>query len=277
MNQHEVPRQRPVTPLRASPQPGEGAARIPSGQLEQIVRRASELQRHQGVDEPGALTEEEIIRIGAEVGLEPQYLRRAIAEAHAESLLPAAPPELPVVDTLCGPSWVRVQRVVAGSGERLQRRIEAQLSERESLKAIRRRNGASVWEPASGWLDQLQRGLDFSGHGYHLADARSIELTMAPLERDYSLVTLTADLGKQRGGYLSAWAGGIGGPALALLLVGSSKLGLGVALTSVLGLGLAAAAVAGIALATRWSMANLRRRTALKLDGVLDRVDPDGG
>ncbi len=270
-------RQVPVTRLPVNPQLREGAGNIPSERLERIVRRASELQRHQGVDEPNLLTEEEVMRIGAEVGLEPQYLRRAMAEAHAESLLPQPPMDLPLLDTLCGPAWARVQRVVAGSGERLQRRIEAQLSERESLKAIRRRNGASAWEPADGWIAHLQRGLDFSGHGYDLADARSIELTLAPLETDYSLVTLTADLGNQRSTRLTSWAGAIGGTALAAIFVGASNLGLGLALTTALGLGLTAVAVAGIAVATRWSLSKLRRRTVVKLEAVLDRVDPEGG
>lgn len=277
MNASRDPREALVTPLPVNPRLREGVANIPSEQLERIVRRASELQRQQGVDEPGALTEDEVMRIGAEVGLESKYLRRAIAEAHAESLLPPSTMDLPLLDSLCGSACVRVKRVVAGSGETLQRRIEAQLSERESLKVLRRRNGMSAWEPADGWIAHLQRGLDFSGHGYHLADARSVELTLAPLERDYSMVSLTADLGNQRNGHLISWAGGLGGSALALVFVGAKKFGLGLAMTSVLGLAAAAIAIVGIAIGTRWSLSNLRRRTLLKLESVLDRVDPEGG
>lgn len=277
MNAHRESHQAQVTQLPVNPQLREGAGSIPSEQLDRIVRRASELQRQQGVDEPGQLSEADILRIGAEVGLEPKYLQRAIAEAHAESLLPPPSVDLKLFDSLCGPGWVRVQRVVAGSGDTLQRRIEAQLSGRESLKPLRRRSGMSVWEPARGWVASLQRGLDFSGHGYELADARSIDLSLAPLERGYSVVTLTADLGNQRHGHLMSWGGGIGGAALVLTAIAIKKLGLGLLLGTVVVGAAAVAAVAGIAIAGRWTMTGLRRRTALKLEAVLDRVDPEGG
>jgi hypothetical protein len=170
-----------------------------------------------------------------------------------------------------------VQRVVAGSGESLQRRIEAQLAERESLKAVRRRSGVSVWEPASGWLDRLQRGLDFGGHGYELANARGVELTLVPLERDYSVVTLAADLGNQRNHHLLGWAAGLVGTVIVATFAAAGEFALGLPGIVATALGLAAAAIAGIAVATRASLSSLRRRIALKLESVLDRVDPEGG
>lgn len=266
-----------VRPPSASPTTAAGGRPVPSDRIEHIVGRAAELQRQQGLGNSSALSEEDIVRIGAEVGLDPAFVRRALAEERAETLTPPAPGGSGLLDLLCGPGWVRVQRVVPGDSDSVQRRIETHLSTHESLKAIRRRPGASTWEPATGWMDHLQRSLDVRGHGYDLAATRGIELNQLPVESGHTQVSLTADLGNQRNHHVVGWLGGLGALVLAGTFIAIGEFGLDTAGALVATAGLGVAALFGVALGTRATLSGLRRRLIHRLEGVLDRVEAAGG
>ncbi len=246
---------------------------VSRAQLEKVIHRAAELQfdRGEGYD---SLEVEEVQRIAEEVGLEGRYVRQALAEMRADSLFPAHPGERSFATRLWGEAAVVESRVVPGGPEEVFEKLRRYLSDRESLRCVRDRPGQQVWEPASDFLSQLQRGFDFSGRGYLLAKARTLTVLAQPLEEGRTLVSVIADISNTRTGAAAAWYGALG------------TLGLGSALGAILGEGASAMIVApavatGVAavgtLGTMKTLARRRGRVELAVQGLLDRLERDSG
>lgn len=265
-------------PDEASPSPGTALAgpapgRISPAQLERVIRRAADLQMGAGEGEgAGELDEAEVVRIGEEVGLDPRHVRQALAEVRAESLLPDMPEGPEIATRVWGPGLVRESRVVPGGRGEVEAKLDRHFREVELLKRVRSRPGRSLWEAAGGLVSTMQRAMDVGGRGYELAKARSVELSVEPLEPGRCLVTLTADLRNARGqaaaasytvGSLVGAAGAIflvaaGGPELPLLL-GSAAAG--------------APALGGATWATHAYVKKRLGRVRLVLQGILDRLE----
>lgn len=258
----DLPERRPAAGRSLSP-----------ADLERVIRRASDLQFLAGtVEGESALDEAELVRIGEEVGLEPRYVRQALAEIHADSLVPALPPESPVPARLWGSGLVRASRVVPGDRADVASQLEGHLADRELLRRVRHQPGRSLWEPAGGLLSTMKRAMDVGGHGYELAKARSVELAIESLEPGWSLVTITADLRNARTETAVGWhVGGLAvgiSAAVTFGLAGLSELAV------LFGSGLTGAAGLGAATwATSRHYAKRRERTRLVLEGLLDRLE----
>jgi hypothetical protein len=245
---------------------------IPAENLEPIVRRAAEIQNRRG--NPGSqwLTEEEVVEIGRQIGLEPAFVRRAMAEVHAESLAPARPPTNRVLDLVAGESRVEVRRVVAGDPAAIHKQVELQLREREKLTALRRQPLRSVWEASVGVMDRLERFMNFGGKEYALAEARQVELAVAEIEPGWSLATLAADFGNKREELLYTVGSCIAAAAiLGGVLAGDSSSSVLLSAGAFLLVGALSAAIAIPWM--RWSMRKRSDRAELILEGVLDRAD----
>lgn len=247
---------------------------IPAEDLEPIVRRAAEIQNKRGNPGSQLLTEEEVIEIGRQVGLEPDHVRRAMAEVHAESLAPKRPPGNRIFDLVAGDSRVEVRRVMAGDPTLIQKQIEIQLRDREKLTALRRRPLRSVWEASGGVMDRLERFMNFSGKEYALAEARQVDLYVAEIEPGWSLATLAADFGNKRDELLYTAGSGV---AVVAIFAGVFT-GVPVSTYSVM-LAAGAALLVGLACAAvgvpwlRWTMSKRRARIEIMLEGLLDRAD----
>jgi hypothetical protein len=252
---------------------GSGRRQVASEDLDLIVRRAAEIQNKRGNAASQLLTEEEVVEIGRQVGLEPVHVRRAMAEVHAESLAPERPRGNRILDLLAGDSRVEVRRVVAGEPTLIQQQVEMLLREREKLSALRRRPTRSVWEASAGIMDRLDRFMNFSGKEYALADTRQVELAIAETEPGWSLVTLAADLSNKREEALYTAGSCVGVGAILAAAFTAMDAGFGAFLSVGTGLlvGLASAAVAMPWL--RWSVGKRRERIALILEGLIDQVD----
>ncbi|HET6628357.1 MAG TPA: hypothetical protein VFG91_01135 [Woeseiaceae bacterium] len=247
--------------------------RIPAEDLEPIVRRAAELQNRRGSPGAQSLTEAEVIEIGRQVGLEPDYVRRAIAEVHAESLSPQPPTGNLLLDMLAGAGRVEIRRVVAGDPALIQQQIEVQLRDREKLGSLRRRLGRSVWEASSGTFARLERFLNFSGREYALAEIRQVDLSVAELEPGWSLVTIAADIGNKRDGALYGVTGGVAAAGIVAFLIAAESAGgsivVGIACALLVGLPGAAVGLSWL----RWNLARRRERIGLLLEGLVDRAE----
>ncbi|WP_419949577.1 hypothetical protein [Candidatus Palauibacter sp.] len=245
---------------------------ISQEQLERVIRRASELQFRSSTAVGGSIESQEVVQIGAEVGLDERHVRQALAEVQAASLLPETPEDSGLARRLFGPAIVSASRVVPGTPADVEANLESHLSERELLQRVRSRPGRTLWEPAAGLVPQMRRNLDFTGRGYALAKARSLQVVTEPLENGWSLVTMTADMRNVRtehAGWLLTMLplGGIGGAVGLTLATGGGLLPIlgGVVIVSgATGLG------AGIA---RGGTTQIRRRMELALQGLLDRLE----
>ncbi|TVR64008.1 MAG: hypothetical protein EA422_07665 [Gemmatimonadales bacterium] len=240
--------------------------------LDRVIRRASELQfSADGEADRPRLSEDEILRIGGEVGLDPEHLRRAMGEVRAESLLPASQDEgKGFVDRMVGPAIVRASRVVAREPEPLLRTMEEYLDVGESLRRIRKQGNRSRWAPAEGMLASLQRGLNWGGRTYELARCSSVEMSIEGLGDGRSVVALVADHSKRRAEATFGWTAGLG-------LGGGLGLGLGLGLVTGIGpLLVAPGLLLGVgtgAAAARADYGKESARIRLALEGILDRLE----
>lgn len=237
------------------------------------MRRAAEIQNKRGNPGSQLLTEEEVVEIGRQVGLEPGHVRRAMAEVHAESLAPIPPPGNRILDLIAGDSRVEVRRVVAGDPTLIQQQIEMQLRNREKLTALRCRPTRSVWEASGGAMDRLERFMDFSGKEYALAETRQVDLAVAEIEPGWSLVTIAADIGNKREEVLYTAGSCVAVTATLVAVFIGEERGYAIMLSAGIALlvGLASAAV-GMPW-VRWGMNKRRSRVELILEGLLDQVD----
>lgn len=258
---------------RRSQETGETPSRrrIPAEDLEPIVRRAAEMQNRHGRPGAQSLTEAEVIEIGRQVGLEPECVRRAIAEVHAEALAPEAPAGNPLFDLVAGAGRVEVRRVIPGDPAPIQQQIELQLREREKLGALRRRLGRSVWEASNGTFARLERFLNFSGREYALAEIRQVDLSVAELEPGWAVVTVAGDIGNKRDEALYGVGGGVLGAAILAFFVAAENNSIAAGIGAAVIVGLLGAAV-GIPW-LRWTVARRRERIALLLEGLVDQAE----
>ncbi len=243
-------------------------------ELDRIIRRAAELQFHASDGPSEVLSEAEVVRIGEDVGLDTRHIRRALEEGRADALAPELPQDPSPLQRVVGPGRVQLRRVIPGTPEKVEADLALHLRDRESLHPVRSRAGVSIWEPAEGFLPQLQRGLKWKGHRYDLAQARQIEVAVLALEADFSLVTLTLDVRNLRarhgGGYLTMLSalGGAGGLVLGLTALSLPPLGV----VTAGALGMAGGAAGGIP-AGRRAFRNQVERVRLASEGLLDRLE----
>lgn len=245
---------------------------LSSRELERVIRRAAELQTARETV-PDGLDDAEVVRIGEEVGLDPQHVRRALIELRAESLVPEVDADRALPERAWGAARIQVSRVVPGDAPAVQDSLSRYLRKAESLRPVRDRSGLSVWEPASDLASQLKRGLDFSGRGFELAKARRIEVAVQPLEPGRSLVTMTADLRNQRMAHAGWWmfgGGWAGAAAVGGLVFGALAPPL-LVVPAVVG-----AVGGGATYGARRTFGTLRDRVELTMNGVLDRLERGG-
>lgn len=244
-------------------------------QLELVIRRAVELYAAQAeADE--RLSEEEVLRIGSELGLPPALVRQAIYEV-------PAPPTTSLVDRWFGPAAVSVSRAVPLSETDAAGRLEEYLSTREYLVLRRRQHSLAFFEPADDTISKMARALSRPSRSWYLARSRRVTLAVRPLEEARAHVRIDLDVGNRRKDAVTE--GLIGGGFLGLVLGGLAATAAGLGLGQVLGptIGVTAGALAGIAglsggIATGVAAAavGFRRRLAaarLEVEGLLDRLE----
>jgi hypothetical protein len=239
-------------------------------EFDRIIRRASELQfEDSGSSGPGDVVgEEELLRIGKEVGIEPRHLRRALGEVRAEALRPVPSKDEGVLARVVGPGFVRVSRVVPGPFGALEKRLEDHFAEGESLRRLRKRGDRSLWEPAGGVRAVVRRALKVGGSSYDLVRAKSLELSLVPLPEGQVLVTMTADVRSVRSG---AGVGGMLGMGIPAAAVGTG-LGFGFGFP-LIGIPAALVGLAGGAAIGRAHLAGESARIRIAMEGILDRLE----
>ena len=189
--------------------------------LERIIQRAAELQT--GEREIGdALTPDEVLALGKDVGIPQRYLQQAMLEE--QSKLPAATAQ-GMLDRVVGPAQVRAQRVVQGEVDSVQQRLMEWMEGNELLQIQREQAGRVTWEPMAGFQAAMRRSAAALGGGrkpFMLAKAGTVGATITQLEPGYCHVALTAEARQTRSAYLAGGmtllgVGGAGSAALAMM------------------------------------------------------------
>jgi hypothetical protein len=243
------------------------ARRIGREALERIIQRAAELQAGE-LDTGEALTEAELLKLGAEVGIDGRYLRQALFEEQAGT----GPGERGFLAKWIGPGRVAASRVVPGARAGVEQALEQWMAESEALTVKRRMADRTVWERQRGFFAEMKRGFGVGGRPYHLAKkAGDVTVAVTQLEPGYCHVALEADVSDAR----AAAATGGGAAAGGLALVAAGLFALPVEAVGSFAL-LALLPLGGAALAPVLAARAFRRRAAtvqLALEQVLDRLE----
>lgn len=243
--------------------------RFSANELEQIVRRAAELQSLSGSGETPSFSEDDIQRIAADVGVSAEHVQEAVAELRARNLFDHEVEEHPLWRWLFGSTVVATSRRLPGTAADVQPRIEQSLEKDYGLQPVRRAPGMSIWEPTEKALEELE-DVEEPRPWQRLVESRGLSLHLAAWDRDHVVVRATAGLEKSIDAWAKYWGIGLA-IGLFLLWGWTDDAGLGV----VLQWGLMVAATltgAGIVLiALRWQLRQARRKLRLILDSVIDR------
>jgi hypothetical protein len=259
----------PPHPTRA----GMPARRLSTEQVEAVVRRALELQTHEteSTADSTGVSDEELVRIGGELGIAPAHMRRALAEVSAD----AAPEP---GGGLLGAARVSASRTVPGNATAVRAHIEKYLLDTQYLAVLRRLPDRTVYEKSGGLQVEMTRVMDATrivvsgkrpvriGAGFDLRTARSVEVAVTKLEDGFSYVTLTLDLSNQRTGYWAGINGGIGAGAVAAGLVAATVFAPPAALVALPIMG-------GSVWIARTAYAAVVRRARLHLEALLDHLE----
>jgi len=239
---------------------GPPARRLTTRELEAVIRRAVELQAAEGVGGEAGLTDEDVLRIGQELGIPPVHLERALAETGA------SPEERGALSRLLGPARIRATRSVSRPASEVRVELERYLLDRETLSVQRRFPDRTVYEPAPGVFADMARMMKRGVGRFPLAGARTVEVAVRAHGEDRCFVSMIADLGPNRTGHATgaAAAGAGGGGAVALAT--------GVAVGGPIVLVAIPVAALG-AWGVRRGYRETVRRAREKLEGLLDRVE----
>jgi hypothetical protein len=236
--------------------------RLERAALERVVLRAAQLQAGSRELEDG-LTEDDVLKLGAEVGIPAPYLRQALME---ERMRAAVPAERGLATYFAGPRFVAAERAVAGTPEHAVAALEHWMETGELLVVKRRFADQLTWEPRRGTMASLKRSFRLGGRDYHLARAREVGAHVSAIGDDRVYVRLTADVGNTRGEHLGGAAtiaaAGAGTTAI-LVLLGFAPL--------VAALAFPAASLGAIAVAR--AHRKEAERVQVALEQVLDRLE----
>jgi hypothetical protein len=173
--------------------------RLSRVQIEQVLRRAAELEARQtGGEQPDEgeetrLSEQDVLRLGEEAGLSQSSLQNALQELQRGQLVAG---ERDSLDRALGARQIVVTRSVPGPAGPVRRAIERFL--REQLMTVRRHHGDRVeWERARGLWPGLARSLDFARR-YAFGPVTRVETEVISEGEQSTLVRFRIDLSELR-------------------------------------------------------------------------------
>lgn len=262
----------PDTPAPA-PAPGPGRS-IGRTDFEQVIRRAAELSLRD-TDPEDDLSEDEVLRIAAELGLPLHHVRQALFEL----------PELKVkprwYDRWYGPAVFSVNRVVPTRKEPVLRRVEDYLVTREYLQIVRRKGDTIAFVPADDTISSVARAFSRPGSRHTISRASRVMVGVHSLSEDDAHVRFDVDLSEARSGAVrsSVTAGGIIGLGIGTIGVAVAVIPGGVGDIPgmiVFGSAIGGSMAASIAASISVSASRFRNRVfaaKMELTGLLDRLE----
>jgi len=240
-------------------------------EFEEVMRRASELAAHDPEGDERAMSEDEVLRIGREVGLPEAHVRRALVDVR--TVAPAARG----VAGFLGWTQVRAAREVPGSQKEVAAQLDEFLVAGQLLQAVRRGKGILVYRPAVDWVSQVARAASSTSRSFFVASAKHVEvhLSEAGSQGENTLVEIEVDPGIRGDhmagailGGLAAGAGGGIGVAFALGAIGGP---LGVAIVA--GVMAGTGAAGSVAWLTSRNYQNKIMEVQMEVEGILDRLE----
>ncbi|MGH7717892.1 MAG: hypothetical protein ACREON_03485 [Gemmatimonadaceae bacterium] len=176
------------------------------GALERVLARAAGLQAS-AADTGEMMTAEQLLEVGKEVGIAPDYLRQALAEERSRAGFPR---DEGVLARMFGGAIVSASRTFPGTPAAVMAALDSWLQGEECLHIKRRFTDRTVWERRPGVTTWFRRGLNIGGRGYYLARAHEVSGTVLAVDAERVLVRLDADVSNVRGQYVASGGAIIG-------------------------------------------------------------------
>ena len=154
---------------------------------DRVIRRAIELHSEQR-DGPATMSRESIDQIATELGVDPRFVDRAIAE----ELQTTSSGSLTPMERLFAPNSIRGGTVVNASADTVQRDIVVWLTAQEGLRPRARSRGGIEWERDDHWSTKLSLGLGSDGTK-KLRAMRRVTHHQTEVGEDAHLVELEVD------------------------------------------------------------------------------------
>jgi hypothetical protein len=240
-----------------------------------VVKRAAELASvNDDADEQ--ISQDEVVRIAAELGLEARHVRQALFEGVREEHEPG------FLDRQMGTPRIMATRAVPLPEDRVRRALEDYFVTHEYLQIVRKQETATTFEPAVDTVSKISRAFQRSSK-HQLAAAHGVEIAVRPLEPGWSHVRVRAVYEDDRQGRVIR--GGIAGVLLGLpigavttVIVGGIAGGLlipevSVAVGGMAGIASFSAVLAGSLASVRKQWRTWRERTQNQAEAVLDRLE----
>jgi hypothetical protein len=250
-----------VTEPRTNP-PGTALSRAA---LERVLARAAQLQASSGdTDDAGAMTEEQLVELGKEVGLSGELLRQALAEERSRTLVPV---ESGWLAGLTGVAAVTAARTVPGSPAAVLGALDAWMQRSEALQVKRRFADQLVWEARRDLFSVIRRTIPIWSRGFELAPANDVSAIVAAVGPNKAHARIVADFSVTRSRRATTGTA----LAFAMLLITAPLIVIGV--SPVLA-AIPAALAAMLALfVTRRQYRQLVSRAQVSLEQALDRLE----
>ncbi len=171
-------------------------AEIPRTALERVLARASELQTSTP-DLAESVSEERLLDIAKEVGLDLAHVRQAIAEERARAPLTEA--ETGALLDALGPASVTAQRTVPGTPDQILMRLDAWMPRMESLATRRRTGDRQSWEPRHDPVGNfLRSSFGAGGRRFDLVRVDQVVASVTAIDATRSVIRFDAETGAMR-------------------------------------------------------------------------------
>ncbi len=254
-----------MTDPREKPPGGVREQALSRAALERVLARAAQLQAASGEDdESGAMTEEQLVALGKEVGLSGELLRQALAEERSRTLLPA---ESGWLASFTGVSAVTAARTVPGTPAAVLGAIDAWMQRSEALQVKRRFADQLVWEARRDIFSVIRRTIPIWGRGFELIPANDVSAIVAAVGPNRAHARIVADFSVARSRRATSGAA----LAFAMLLVTAPLIAIGV--SPVLAAIPSALAALLALFITRRQYRQLVSRAQVSLEQALDRLE----
>ena len=167
---------------------------ISQGQLERILQRAIELQQDEDWKWGHEYDQSDLEAIAVELGIDPQFVRKAAIEERAKATLSElAPAPLTPVERFLAPNRMSAQARTSGTRREVQRDVGTWMRRHEGLRPRRLTDDGAVWDKDTGIASALRRGFKVSQGTGAIREMSDVEHSVTSISDQEHIVTVEAD------------------------------------------------------------------------------------
>ena len=162
--------------------------------FDEVMRRAADLAAKDPDSAEDAFSDAEVVRIGREVGLPEQHVRRALAEhrAHGGG---AGKGRGGGLRMLLLRDEVTASRTIERPRARIRRELDDFMVGGQLLQGVRRKDDLLQYRPAVDWVSRVARAASFRSRQHYVASSRLVEVKLERMGTDSTLVEIRVDPG----------------------------------------------------------------------------------